>query len=218
MILPPLVFPGQVFYFCAIGKQPTDNITFVYYYCHIIQWWFQFSLSTPYLVNYNFVNLLFGQWGSVTHQMAVPVPTIRCCALNHHNLFYQIQNALAFNQDTCCHLVLCLRLLPFHYLFINFMFVKLPCCQFGQQKFKQPYFYQQYFNILLISILPFHQLHVFQRKFHQIVVCSATTSSTYTLINYNFVNILFPVYNHVAISFTESPDSTFFSSSKLVDN
>ena len=25
-------------------------------------------------------------------------------------------NALAFNRDTCCHLVFCLQLLPFHYL------------------------------------------------------------------------------------------------------
>jgi len=54
-------------------------------------------------------------WGSVTHQMAVPVPRISCCVLNHHNLFYQIQNALSFNQDTCCHLALCLQLLPFHW-------------------------------------------------------------------------------------------------------
>ncbi len=36
------------------------------------------------------------QWGSVTRQMAVPVPSINCCVLNCHNLFYQIQNALAF--------------------------------------------------------------------------------------------------------------------------
>ncbi len=121
--------------------------------------------------------------------MAVPVPSISCCVLNHHNLFYQIQNALAFNWDTCCHLVLCLRLLPFHYLFIN-LFAKLPSCQFGQHKFNQPYFINNFFSILLISKLPFHQLHVFQRKFHQIVVCSATTSSTYTLINHNFVSIL----------------------------
>jgi hypothetical protein len=55
-----------------------------------------------------------GQLGSVTHQMAVPVPSISCCGLNHHNLFYQIHNALTFNWDKCCHLVLCLRLLPFH--------------------------------------------------------------------------------------------------------
>ena len=55
------------------------------------------------------------QLGSVTHQMAVPVPSISCCVLNHHNLFYQIQNALAFNQDTGCHLALCLQLLPFHW-------------------------------------------------------------------------------------------------------
>ncbi len=44
----------------------------------------------------------------------VAVPSISCCVLNHHNLFYQIQNALAFNQDMCCHLALCLWLLPFH--------------------------------------------------------------------------------------------------------
>ncbi len=46
--------------------------------------------------------------------MAVPVPSISCCVLNHHNLFYQIQNALVFNRDMCCHLALCLLLLPFH--------------------------------------------------------------------------------------------------------
>ncbi len=57
------------------------------------------------------------QWGSVIHQMAVPVPSISCCVLNHHNLFYQIQNGLAFNRDTCCHLALCLWLLPFHWGF-----------------------------------------------------------------------------------------------------
>ncbi len=50
------------------------------------------------------------------HQMAVPVPSISYCGLNHHNVFYQIQNALAFNQDTCYHLALCLQLLPFHML------------------------------------------------------------------------------------------------------
>ncbi len=43
-------------------------------------------------------------------QMAVPVPSRRCCVLNHHNLFYPIQNALAFNWDTCCHLALCLQM------------------------------------------------------------------------------------------------------------
>jgi len=54
------------------------------------------------------------QWGFVTHQMAIPVPSISCCVLNCHYLFYQIQNALAFNWDTCCHLALCLQLLPFY--------------------------------------------------------------------------------------------------------
>jgi hypothetical protein len=46
--------------------------------------------------------------------MAVPVPSISCCVLSHYNLLYQIQNALAFNWDTCCHLAVCLQLLPFH--------------------------------------------------------------------------------------------------------
>ncbi len=55
------------------------------------------------------------QWDSVTHQMAVPIPSISCCVLNHHNLFYQIQNVLAFKWDMCCHLALCLQLLPFNY-------------------------------------------------------------------------------------------------------
>jgi hypothetical protein len=53
---------------------------------------------------------------AVTHQMAVPVPSISCFVLNHHSLFYQIQNALAFNWDMCCHLALCLQLLPFHWV------------------------------------------------------------------------------------------------------
>jgi len=52
--------------------------------------------------------------------MAVPVPSFSCCVLNHHNLFYQISNALAFNRDTCCHLALCLWLLPFHCSFLQF--------------------------------------------------------------------------------------------------
>jgi hypothetical protein len=57
---------------------------------------------------------VFYQWGSITHQMAVPVPSISCCVLNQHNIFYQVQNALAFNWDMCCLLALYLRLLPFH--------------------------------------------------------------------------------------------------------
>jgi hypothetical protein len=55
------------------------------------------------------------EWDSVTHQMAVPIPSISCCVLNHHNLFYQIQNVLAFKWDMCCHLALCLQLLPLYY-------------------------------------------------------------------------------------------------------
>jgi hypothetical protein len=47
--------------------------------------------------------------------MAVPVSSISCCVLNQYNLFCQLQNALPFNWDTCCHLVLCLLLLSFHW-------------------------------------------------------------------------------------------------------
>ena len=54
------------------------------------------------------------EWGSVTYQMAVPVPSISCF-FNYHNLFYRIHNALAFNRDMCCQLALCLKLLPFHW-------------------------------------------------------------------------------------------------------
>jgi len=35
------------------------------------------------------------------------------------NFFCKEKTALAFNRDRCCHLVLCLRLIPFHYLIIG---------------------------------------------------------------------------------------------------
>ncbi len=70
--------------------------------------------SNNFKIDRYFKTFKLSQRGSVTHQMAVPIPSISCCVLNHHNLFYQIQNALAFNRDMCCHLALCLRLLPFH--------------------------------------------------------------------------------------------------------
>ena len=55
------------------------------------------------------------QWGSVTHQMAVPVPSISCCVSEQLKFFCKEKNALAFNQDRCCHQVLCLQLIPFHW-------------------------------------------------------------------------------------------------------
>jgi hypothetical protein len=54
--------------------------------------------------------------------MAVPVPSISICVLTHHNLFYLIQIALAFNWDTCCHLAHCLWLLPFHWVKAVYLF------------------------------------------------------------------------------------------------
>jgi hypothetical protein len=32
----------------------------------------------------------------------------------NHNFFYQYQNALSFNWDMCCHLMLCFWLIIFH--------------------------------------------------------------------------------------------------------
>jgi hypothetical protein len=55
------------------------------------------------------------QLGSVNHQMAVPVPNISCCVFSNYDFFYQELNELAFNWDTCCHLVICLQLIASHY-------------------------------------------------------------------------------------------------------
>jgi len=55
------------------------------------------------------------QWGSVNHQMAEPVPSISCCVFNNNDFFYQEPNELAFIRDTCCHLVICLRLIASHW-------------------------------------------------------------------------------------------------------
>ncbi len=49
-------------------------------------------------------------------------PKYKLLHFSHHNLFYQIQNAVAFNWDTCCNLALCLRLLPFHWSKAQFFF------------------------------------------------------------------------------------------------
>ncbi len=96
-------------YRCMPSHSYTDRWIFnaLFDTCHFTM----FALLTPFL-KVNFIVIL--QCGSVTHQMAVPVPSISCCVLNHHNLFYHIQNALAFNRDMCCHLAICLRVLPFH--------------------------------------------------------------------------------------------------------
>ncbi len=55
------------------------------------------------------------QWGSVNHQMAVPVPSVSCCVFNNNYSFYQEPNELAFNRDTCCYLVICLQLIASHW-------------------------------------------------------------------------------------------------------
>ncbi len=64
------------------------------------------------------LNLLNSQWASVNHQMAVPVPSMSCCVFNSNYFFYQEPNELAFNRDTCCHLVICLWLIASHCIYI----------------------------------------------------------------------------------------------------
>ncbi len=58
----------------------------------------------------------FCEWVSVNHQMAVPVPSISFCVFNNNDFFYQEPNELAFNRDTSCHLVICLRLIASHFV------------------------------------------------------------------------------------------------------
>jgi hypothetical protein len=47
--------------------------------------------------------------------MAVPVPSTKYCIFNNNDFFYQEPNELAFNQDTCCYLVICLQLIASHW-------------------------------------------------------------------------------------------------------
>jgi len=47
--------------------------------------------------------------------MAVPVPSISCCVLNNNDFCCQEPNELAFNWDTCCHLVICFQLIASHW-------------------------------------------------------------------------------------------------------
>jgi hypothetical protein len=53
--------------------------------------------------------------------MAVPVPSISCCVSQQLKFFCKEKNALAFNWNRCCHLVLCLQLI------LLFAFLKA-CC------------------------------------------------------------------------------------------
>jgi hypothetical protein len=105
---------------------PCEMILAVHFFCNWVFRSVTDKKSSWILINFqtrksiytqkNGLILRLTQWGSVTHQMTVPVPSISCCVLNHIHLFYQIQNALAFNRDKCCHLVLFLQLLPFHWI------------------------------------------------------------------------------------------------------
>ncbi len=100
------------------------------------------------------------QWGSVIHQMAVPVPSISCCILNHHNLFYQIQNVLAFDWDTCCHLALCLQLIPFYCIGIKIDSIGVSF-----------YFFSIYILFPFQSLPLLTPINIIQMYFSTIVTC-----------------------------------------------
>ncbi len=53
--------------------------------------------------------------------MALPIPSISGCISNNYNFFYKEKKALAFYQDKCCYLVLCLWLILFYYYFCHFL-------------------------------------------------------------------------------------------------
>ncbi len=117
-------------HFCP-NKQFQNMVCYVFFGLKSGLMWmlrtFKFSFAV-YFDNFwlnSYFSSIFQKWGCFIHQLAIPVPSISCCVLNHHNLLYQIQNALAFNRDTCWHLVLCLWLLPFHWAIFSIHLVTL---------------------------------------------------------------------------------------------
>jgi hypothetical protein len=52
-------------------------------------------------------------------------PKYKLLCFTTTNFFCKEKNALAFNRDRCCHLVLCLRFIPFHYIAIGTTSVKI---------------------------------------------------------------------------------------------
>ncbi len=98
--------------------------------------WFGISCMTSDIFCFYLQNRLIktsqtgGQLYSDTFpHLVFPVPVIHksCCIFNNHNFFYQEANALAFNWDTCCHLVLSLQLIIFNY--VSSYFVEPWKCQ-----------------------------------------------------------------------------------------
>ncbi len=57
--------------------------------------------------------LLIGLYHSL--EGAVPIPSISCCVSKQLTFFYKQKKALAFDWERCCHLVLCLQLIIFHW-------------------------------------------------------------------------------------------------------
>ncbi len=68
----------------GLVKRQVDKVILHYLVCQVFP--SPCCLST-YKYVYDEGKGYFVQWGSVTHQMAVPVPSIHCCVLNHHDCF-----------------------------------------------------------------------------------------------------------------------------------
>ncbi len=69
-------------------------------------------------------------------------------------MFYQKQNARAFNWDTCCHLALCLQLLPFHCIvnFVSATVIKNPrSCSWGRLYIERLFGQCQFVNRLFLT-------------------------------------------------------------------
>ncbi len=75
-----------------------------------------FNSSSISIFLYLRLTTIYGQYCSITHQMALPITSISCCISYQLNIFYKEWKALAFNRDGCCHLMLCLGLILFHWL------------------------------------------------------------------------------------------------------
>ncbi len=105
--------------------------------------------------------------------MAVPVPSISCCIFNNNDFFYQEPNELAFNWDTCCHLVICLRLIASHfspfYCYAGCSYAEFRCaecqCHVGECLYSECYFclfpllfftechYNVILNVVMLSVV-----------------------------------------------------------------
>ncbi len=134
-------------------------------------------LSTWLSINCHFVNCYFNNLVvrklavlPISHSVSLPLcqlafhppdgstsPKYKLLCFITTKIFLQREASLAFNRDRCCHLVLCLRLIPSHWLFIHIPFFSTTC----------------FFNNLLFCRYPIFRLsitstnHFINVSFHQ---------------------------------------------------